>query len=70
MKRRNSIELWTTGTGRFGSVSECRGLRTVMYFETREDAEQRLEWLNRIGCGKDCSRQHDLRVALDDVIAA
>ena len=58
MRRRDFVEIWATGTGRFGSVSECRGLLTVIYFETHQEAEERQGWLDRIGCGKDCSRQH------------
>lgn len=73
MRRRDSVEIWATSTGRYGSVSECRGLLTVIYFEyfeTQQEAEARQEWLDRIGCGKECSRQHDLWVALPDMAAA
>lgn len=62
--------IWVTGTGRFGSVSECRGLLTVVYFETQQEAEERKEWIDRIGCGGSCTHTHDVWIARDEAAVA
>ncbi len=57
------------GTGRFGSVSECRGLLTIVYFETQQEAEASKASIDRIGCGHRCTRHHDLWLPLDEMVA-
>ncbi len=54
------------GTGRYGSVSECRDLLTIVYFETQQEAEEAKAWIDRIGCGHACVRRHDLWLPLGE----
>lgn len=57
------------GTGRYGSVSECRGLLTIVYFETQQEAENTKASIDRIGCGNHCTRHHDLWLPMDEMAA-
>ncbi len=54
------------GTGRYGSVSECRGLLTIVYYETQQQAEAAKGSIDQIGCGGCCTRHHDLWLPLDE----
>ena len=54
------------GTGRFGSVSECRNLLTILYCDTQQEAEEAKASIDRIGCGSFCTRRHDLWLPLGE----
>ena len=54
------------GTGRYGSVSECRGLLFIVYFDTQREAEDAKASIDRIGCGSFCTRHHDVWLPLDE----
>ena len=61
--------IMVVGTGRYGCVSECRGLLTIVYFETQQEAEKAKASIDRIGCGHGCTRRHDLWLPLDEMAA-
>ena len=50
--------LWTEGRGRYASVSLCHGDVTVIFFSTREDAEQAKRVIDNTACGGCCRRRH------------
>jgi len=54
------------GTGRFGSVSECRDLLTILYGDTPQEAEKAKASIDRTGCGSFCTRHHDLWLPLGE----
>lgn len=52
---------WAYGDGPWASVSDCRGIRTVQLYTTREAAENAKEMIDRTACGGRCIRNHYIR---------
>lgn len=52
---------WISGDGPYASLAHCNVL-TVQLHTTRTGAERAISFIDRIGCGGACSRDHDLVV--------
>jgi hypothetical protein len=64
-ERRWPAAAWIAGTGPHASVAYCR-VTTVMLHDRPEDADQAKQFIDRFGCGGQCTRRHeviDLRTA-------
>lgn len=50
---------WVTGEGPYVTVTHCTAL-TVMLHPTIDDARQALKFIDDLGCGHACRKDHDL----------
>lgn len=55
---------WIRGTGRWALLAHCNVL-TVTLHRSRRNAEQARTFIDRTGCGHQCSRHHDIVDARD-----
>ncbi len=59
---------WITGSGRWASVSRCRGV-TVMLWPAEAEARRALEAIAAFGCGGRCTQKHALIRLSDELVA-
>jgi len=53
--------VWVSGSGPWASVARCNGSTSVALYATSAEATRARAFIDRMGCGGGCTRDHEVK---------